>query len=611
MGPVPLSAYLEDDLPAIPAPAGLLYPRPSDEYQGFVASPGTTVVTSPGGEVPQLSSLPGAKANLYLNFLGDTIASYGQFGSFVVPAYSRDSDTSTFSSSELDAIRAIWSYVAEDYAPFNINVTTVQPTNMSHGVTQKVDIGGDGSWTGKSIGGISYVNDFTMSSLPNISFVFPDHLASGEPKYTADAASHEAGHSFGLEHQSKYSGSVLVAEYSPGPGGGVAPLMGNSYMSRRSLWWYGQSAVSWSTMQDDMAIIGGSNNGFSFRQVAASSAASPLSPAIQDGTSLGASGLIVRGQQQDYYRVDVGAGASSFTVTVPDGVSNLSPVVTLYDSTGAIPIATATVSTDDFSAHLDATLEAGSYRLVVSGGGQYGNVGTYSLSGTIVAPSSGGGATGGGTTGGTGGNVTVPITPSAPQRLTVTSADASGVGLAWSDVLHEAGFVVDRSNDGANWGVLATVGAGVTTFRDGSVLASTTYFYRVRSLYGGAASAPSPVVQVATPAPVIPVFPTPPVAVTGTTVLSKQARQVVLGWTASTSPATYYQVERSLNGKKWAVVGQVAAPTTSFSDTSVAPNRTYFYRVRAVNPYGVSPADRSVRVTTPRQVVVLMRRKVR
>src|SRR5262249_48310529 len=160
------------------------------------------------------------------------------------------------------------------------------------------------------------------------------NLGNGDPKYTGDAASHEAGHSFGLEHQSKYSGTMLVAEYSPGPGTGIAPLMGNSYLARRSLWWYGQSDVSYSTMQSDMSIIGNATNASSSRQVAPTRPAPPLSLSIQEGPVLSAKGLIVKGEQQDFYRVDVGAGTSSFTVSVPADVNNLSPVVTLYDATG-------------------------------------------------------------------------------------------------------------------------------------------------------------------------------------------------------------------------------------------------------------------------------------
>src|SRR5262245_5125576 len=174
------------------------------------AGPGTTASSGPVFPlscVPQLSSLPGAKASIYLNFTGDFTASWGSFSNITTPAYDIDGDPTTFSQTELNNITQIWQYVAEDYAPFNINVTTVQPSNMGHGFTQKVDIGGGGGWLGNLAGGVSYIGSFTSTSVPNISFVFPDNLGQGFPKYVADASSHEAGHSFGLYHQSQYNSS--------------------------------------------------------------------------------------------------------------------------------------------------------------------------------------------------------------------------------------------------------------------------------------------------------------------------------------------------------------------------------------------------------------------
>ena len=48
-------------------------------------------------------------------------------GAFLASVFSLDSDLTTFSSTELATINTIWAQVAEDYAPFNIDVTTVMP----------------------------------------------------------------------------------------------------------------------------------------------------------------------------------------------------------------------------------------------------------------------------------------------------------------------------------------------------------------------------------------------------------------------------------------------------------------------------------------------------
>ena len=77
-------------------------------------------------------------------------------------------------------------------------------------------IGGSYSdWYGTAAGGVSYVGGFAGGA-SNVGFVFADTLSNGNPRYVAEAASHEAGHLFGLEHQATWSGTQLVTEYNAG-----------------------------------------------------------------------------------------------------------------------------------------------------------------------------------------------------------------------------------------------------------------------------------------------------------------------------------------------------------------------------------------------------------
>src|SRR5262245_50645851 len=176
---------------------------------GSTGSAGTSAAPAAAAPaVPAYSSLPGAKATLYLDFGGDYEAQWGSWTNITTPAFNTDSDPTTFSQSELNAIHDVWSYVAEDYAPFNVNVTTVDPGSYPDGVALKVVIGGDGGWIGPPglYGGFSYTSAFSTSYLPNVSFVFSSSLQNN-PRFVGDASAHEAGHEFGLDHQSQYSGS--------------------------------------------------------------------------------------------------------------------------------------------------------------------------------------------------------------------------------------------------------------------------------------------------------------------------------------------------------------------------------------------------------------------
>src|SRR5438874_6455891 len=80
--------------------------------------------------VPAFSSLPGARANLYLDFNGHFDGTWGTYSNIDTPAYDIDGNPSVFSAAEQSNIYQIWQAVAEDYAPFNVNVTTVDPGNF-------------------------------------------------------------------------------------------------------------------------------------------------------------------------------------------------------------------------------------------------------------------------------------------------------------------------------------------------------------------------------------------------------------------------------------------------------------------------------------------------
>ena len=100
-------------------------------------------------------------------------------------------------------ITEVFNRVAEDYRPFTINVTTDSTKYLSAPVNQRtrVVITVTSDWYG-SAGGVSFVNSFTWGDNTPC-FVFSE-LLGYKPKNIAEAASHEAGHTLGLRHQSTY-----------------------------------------------------------------------------------------------------------------------------------------------------------------------------------------------------------------------------------------------------------------------------------------------------------------------------------------------------------------------------------------------------------------------
>ena len=356
-------------------------PVPTGDEIASIAASVSGAATYALSSVPVLNSLAGAAVSVYLDFVGHFDATWGGYQNITTPVYDQDGDPTSFSDGELASITNVWQAVSEDYAPFKVNVTTVAPPSFANGAALLVAIGGDGAWTGGTYGGISYVNSFT-NSLSNTVFVFANNLANGYAKYVADAASHEAGHGFGLQHQSQYNASgSKIAEYYTGPGDGTAPLMGNSYSAPRSLWWYGTSTSS-TTFQDDMAVISRSQNGFGYRADDHGNTSATATALTVAGNQLSGSGIIGTTSDLDYFSFSTGGGQLSLSVDVA-AYNNLDVSIQLRDSSGAI-IASA-APTNSFGATINAAVAAGSYRLVVASGGGYGNVGQYTVSGTILA----------------------------------------------------------------------------------------------------------------------------------------------------------------------------------------------------------------------------------
>jgi hypothetical protein len=346
--------------------------------QAEVAESGALAESNPLSSLPQLSSNPGATAKLFLDFNGHFQASWGAWSNITTPVFDQDGDPTTFSNSELSTIQQIWARVAEDYAPFNIDVTTIAPgttTKVAH-----IAIGGSSyDWYGSGAGGVAYVGGF-YNSAPHVGYVFPANLGNGNPKYVAEAASHEAGHLFGLQHQATWDGTTLVTAYNRGASG-WAPIMGVGYYEVRTTWHNGPTSSSSTSYQDDMAILANSLNGFGYRPDDYGSTVATASPLPISGNSVNLSGLIGRADDRDVFSFTTGGGTLSFQLNVAQYGPNLDSVLELWDSSGSVLVVNA--PTNSLNSSISTTVGAGTYYLVARGMGDYGNVGQYTLTGTL------------------------------------------------------------------------------------------------------------------------------------------------------------------------------------------------------------------------------------
>lgn len=340
----------------------------------------------------KLHSNPTANHVIYLDFDGNTTTNTYWNTYFGKPSF-----TTPAANLSPAQIEDIWRRVAEDFAPFNVDVTTEDPgleriRKTSSADTQwgvRVAIGGSSyDWYGGGAGGVGFVGSFNWN-MDNTVFVFPQQIQNNV-KYISEAASHEVGHSLGLSHD----GQLPSTGYYYGHGGGPtgwAPIMGASYFKELSQWSKGDYGGA-NNLEDDLQIIT-TQNGFGYRVDDHSNLGPTATAAAVSGNTISGKGIIERNTDVDVFWFDAGAGKANLFITPSvGGGSNLDVLAQLYDSAGnliasANPAGTLVVS-------FDVTLAAGRYFLTVDGGGQegshsdYGSLGQYQFTGTIT-PSAG------------------------------------------------------------------------------------------------------------------------------------------------------------------------------------------------------------------------------
>lgn len=356
--------------------------------------------------VPALSSLPGANHTIYLDFDGHVTAGTSWNSSYGVtsinsPAYSSDADPANFSDAELAVIQNTWRRVAEDFAPFQVNVTTVEPvaTDLAKSGT------GDTRWGVRTVvtkdvafgcgcGGIAYIDSFNWSNDT------PVYVFNTSELGVAEAASHEVGHSLGLSHD-----GTATASYYQGHGSGAtswAPIMGVGYYVNVSQWDKGEytgsnnagSGANYGKGPDDLAIIT-SYNGFGYRADDHGNTDATASALGVSGTTVTGTGNIERTADLDVFQFTTGAGTVSLNVNPAALGANLDIKAELFDSTGAFVASSNPAAT--LNASFNVSLNAGTYYLRIEGVGvgaptanpptgysDYASLGQYSISGTIV-----------------------------------------------------------------------------------------------------------------------------------------------------------------------------------------------------------------------------------
>ncbi|MBD2654128.1 hypothetical protein H6G45_11670 [Synechocystis sp. FACHB-383] len=370
----------------------------------------------------KLHSNPFANHTIYLDFDGYFIASsqWENGGALQLQPYYSGS---TFTDANKEEIQKIWQRVAEDFAPFNVNVTTEEPNTED----LKKSGNGDQRWgirvamtsnlnlvTGKAItnaggGGTAYYNSFNWAT-DEVALVFNQGEYAG-----AETVSHEVGHTLNLRHDGGSYGSN--SSYYEGHGSGATSwgtIMGAPFINadENVTQWSKGEYIGANNTEDDLAII--TSNGFSYR---VDDYGNTLASAFElTGSNISTFGIIERTSDIDWFKFVTGVGNINFNINnasrayvangdgsytteylTPRG-PNLDIFAKLFDASGNLLVQNN--PSDLLTASLNYTITtAGTYYLSIDGVGvgnpfanppsgytEYASLGQYLITGSVVQP---------------------------------------------------------------------------------------------------------------------------------------------------------------------------------------------------------------------------------
>jgi Ca2+-binding RTX toxin-like protein len=375
----------------------------------------------------KLNSNPNANHTIYLDFDGHTTENTAWNSStlpkIISPAYDTDGNAAIFSANELKEIVGIWQRVVEDFAPFEVNVTTTAPsiedlkksssTDTRWGVrvlmTQNINAV-DNTVLFSGAGGIAYLDSFnSYTDIPVFAFNKGENNA-------AMTASHEIGHSLGLDHDGTVDTNSTdnvndAKSYFSGYGTGETSwgsLMGAPFGKSLTQWSKGEYQYA-NNQEDDLAIIT-TYNGFGYRADDYGNTNSDATHLYTNTSNkISAFGIIERNTDKDVFSFATGTGNISLNIAaasrtyVSDGNgnfnvqyldargSNLDLWAGIYSADGALVAASNPV--DLLSASFaNLFLNAGLYYLQIDGVGKagannysnYGSLGQYAINGTLI-----------------------------------------------------------------------------------------------------------------------------------------------------------------------------------------------------------------------------------
>ena len=186
--------------------------------------------------------------------------------------------------------------------------------------------------------------------------------------------------------------------------------------------------------------------------------------------------------------------------------------------------------------------------------------------------------------------------PPAPTDLAINQTTQNEIKITWTDNAdNEDKYVVELATvETGPFAVLDEVIVNVNNYAHSNLNANQVFYYRVKGENSIGSSAYSNVISAKTlsAATVVPAAPT------GLSAGVQSYNRIALSWNDVATQEDEYQVERSLDGTNFSLLATLPFNTTSYEDSGLDPNTTYYYRVKALNWIGSSPVSNTANSTT-------------
>ncbi len=359
-------------------------------------------LTKGGSIVPLLESLPGAAGVLYLDFDGERVEDPFWNDGIVINAAPATIAGRRISTAQ---ITEVWQMVAEDFLPFNLNVTTDEARYLAApaGKRMRIIATPTDSWFGDA-GGVAVGGSFPTTDLTENLPAWAFTYAGLSTTLLAESISHELGHTLGLSHDSltNLQGTAVTVEYYGGHGS-WGPIMGGPNKRSITQWSncdyarggnrdpYSDGVIR----EDDLAIISGASNGVGWRNDVVPDSLPGLM--LEEKGTINQKGILGERKTASQPDVDVftfqtAGGPWAVTASPAEKRPNLDVGIELLNDAGVV-LASASPATS-LSASLSGTLTPGRYHLRLTGTGNgnpagpgysaYASMGAYSLKGSYV-----------------------------------------------------------------------------------------------------------------------------------------------------------------------------------------------------------------------------------